>query len=230
MTAILLVTPLRKEFDALAGFFTSEGYKSENFQSKTTAARFPELDITIAAGGGGKASFAVAAQYLIDTCGPFSLFIAAGTAGALDQALKPGDVILGTETVEHDYKSRFGGNEFLQRHISCADSRRAISDVHREQNSFTLRTGPIASGDEDIIEPRRARELRGQTGALCVAWEGAGGARAAKFNGIPFLEIRAITDLADSDTPKAFYENLAAAMINIGRVLLPWLTHRRNGS
>src|SRR5207302_4504673 len=45
--------------------------------------------------------------------------------------------------------------------------------------------------------PARAAELQEATGALCVAWEGAGAARAARFSGLHFLEVRAITDGAN---------------------------------
>jgi nucleoside phosphorylase len=55
----------------------------------------------------------------------------------------------------------------------------------------------IASGDEDIVTIERAAELHTQTGAVAVAWEGAGVARACLFSQIPYLEIRGITDTAD---------------------------------
>jgi len=36
---------------------------------------------------------------------------------------------------------------------------------------------------------------------VCVAWEGSGAARAALFNGIGSVEIRAVTDAADKEAP-----------------------------
>ena len=84
--------------------------------------------------------------------------------------------------------------------------------------------GAIASGDEDIIEPARAREA---TGALCVAWEGAGAARAASFSGLHFLEVRAITDSADAAAAIDFHANLERSMPNLGHLLLKWPLGRR---
>ena len=55
----------------------------------------------------------------------------------------------------------------------------------------------FASGDEDVIELERKKQIQRRTGALVVAWEGAGGARACQFSGIPFMEIRGVTDNAD---------------------------------
>ena len=61
---------------------------------------------------------------------------------------------------------------------------------------------------------------------MCVAWEGAGGAKAAQFNGIPFIEIRAITDSADGEAPDSYRVHLVDAVKNIGRILLPWFRER----
>ena len=60
----------------------------------------------------------------------------------------------------------------------------------------------------------------GGTGlAFAVAWEGAGGARAAEFSGVPYLEIRGISDGADSDAATNFREYLPLAMKNIATVI-----------
>jgi phosphorylase superfamily protein len=121
-----------------------------------------------------------------------------GRRRGLDPALKIGDVVVGVTTVEHDYTLRF-----IQRPLPC---HRAAADLVQElmraadrvAGEFAVRFGPIASGDEDVIDPARAGELHAATGALCVAWEGAGAARAACFSGVPFVEVRALTDAADA--------------------------------
>ncbi len=79
--------------------------------------------------------------------------------------------------------------------------------------------GDVASGDEDIVSVDRARALRAATGAVAVAWEGAGGARACVFSQTPYLEMRGVTDQATVDAPAAFRQNLALAMRNIATVL-----------
>ncbi len=91
-------------------------------------------------------------------------------------------------------------------------------------NQYTLplaqvHCGIIASGDEDIVDSERGQALHLQTGAIAVAWEGVGVARACRFSGIPFLEIRAITDTADHDAPASFETNLRYAMENLGKFL-----------
>jgi nucleoside phosphorylase len=74
---------------------------------------------------------------------------------------------------------------------------RSIDALRRSAQSvsgFQVVFDVIASGDEDVVTSERAQAIRDQTGAACVAWEGSGAARAALFNGIGSLEIRAVTD------------------------------------
>ena len=62
--------------------------------------------------------------------------------------------------------------------------------------------------------------MKALTGGLAVAWEGAGGARAAQKYSIPFVEVRAVTDLADHSAPKDFKANLEVAMAHLTEVLI----------
>ena len=179
MSKTLIVTPQKEEFSALTEYLISEGHAMEELDGKTTSAWFREFALEVSVAGHGKAQFAATTQYLIDSRGPFDLVIAAGAAGALDGDLLPGDVVIATETVEHDYKMRFHGNEPAPRHPCSSEVRLKIERSHPENSSYRLHIGAIASGDEDVVHAERARELNEQTHALCVAWEGAGGARAA---------------------------------------------------
>ena len=74
-----------------------------------------------------------------------------------------------------------------------------------------------------LFATRRAQAVRDQTGAACVAWEGSGAARAALFNGIGSLDIRAVTDAADKEAPQRFDANLPIAMANLASLLRLWL-------
>jgi nucleoside phosphorylase len=84
----------------------------------------------------------------------------------------------------------------------------------------------IASGDEDIVNGARAREIRESTSALCAAWEGSGGARAARLNGVEFLELRGITDAADPSAAQFFHANVADVMGHAVELLSAWAAIR----
>jgi adenosylhomocysteine nucleosidase len=179
--------------------------------------------MALAQGGHGKTQFAVQAQYLIGQFPSVTLLVCVGAAGSLVTDLSVGDLIVGTETVEHDYRQLFATRPLprFRGDVTClALLRRAVTHGLGLRVAFDI----IASGDEDVVTSARAAQIREQTGAVCVAWEGSGGARAASFNGIGSLEIRGITDAADKEAPQDFARNLPIAMGNVFRLLEVLLT------
>lgn len=219
----LVAAPQIEEVEALLHGFRRRGYSSEPVQiGSMECAAVPSLDAVVAAGGHGKAQFAACTQHLIDHSSGAQRLLCVGAAGGLTETLEFGDVVVGTTTVEHDYKLRFVRGP-LPRHQPDEDLLQEFREVtHTHTFPFRLHFGPVASGDEDIVDPQRAQELRAATGALCAAWEGSGGARAASFSDLAFLEVRGITDGADADAASSFQENLARVMSNIANVLVHW--------
>ena len=219
----LVTVPQAKELEPLLGAIGSAGYQTKQVAlGRLECHLFAELGLLFTVGGHGKTQLAVHTQHLIEQMPELRAVICAGAAGALDGQLTLGDVVVGTQTIEHDYKIRFVRRP-LPRHETDAqllrEFRVAADQPGRE---YGVLFGAIASGDEDIIEPVRALELREATGALCVAWEGAGAARAASFSGLQFLEARAITDSADHAAATDFQANLERSMPNLGHLLLKW--------
>lgn len=224
MARVLIALPLPKELRAFAAALAEAGHAAEPVEARGEAVLVPSLGLLLGAAGHGKAQFALTAQHLVERHGPFDALVVAGASGALDPGLRPGDVVVGTETVEHDYRTRFHGEGLPPRHPASVPLIESIRAALPEAAS--VRLGPVASGDEDIIEADRARALHAATGALCVAWEGAGGARVAAFNGIPFAEVRAVTDRADAEAAGSYRVHLPEAVGNVARALLPWLRSR----
>src|SRR5437868_638523 len=64
--------------------------------------------------------------------------------------------------------------------------------------------------------------MEGREGAPGVAWEGAGAARAALFNALPFAEVRVLTDAADEKAPVDFESSLDTVMPHVAQVLARW--------
>jgi len=186
--------------------------------------QFDDLGVTVANGGLGKVQFATQTQHLLDVSPGWDLVICAGAAGSLVDELSTGDIVVATETIEHDIRSKFG-EPLLPRFESAEE---AVKELRNGPASILFRVhfGPIASGDEDVIDADRRREIRQMTGALAVAWEGAGGARACQFSGVPFIEIRGITDQADHRAASHFRENLNTAMRNAAAMITTWLARK----
>ena len=219
---ILIVTPLQEEYDNLCSSLATQGLILENDNvGKLAASQFPELQVTIACGGHGKTQFGIQTQYLLDHA-KFDLVLCAGAAGALASNVRIGDLIVATSTLEHDYNLKFAKRPNPQ-FAGDVNSIEQIKRINLKDKHFKIHYGIMASGDEDVIEVERGRELQKFTNALGVAWEGAGGARACAFNGLPYLELRGATDTANHEAPVIFDENLKIIMAHISLLLTAWL-------
>jgi adenosylhomocysteine nucleosidase len=215
----LLITPLSDEFVPLLNAFHALGCSTVlRTIGNLSVAEIEALGLILAQGGHGKTQFGIQTQHLLDQVADIALVICAGAAGGLAHSVKIGDLVVATATIEHDFNNKFvirpqpsfeGSLPHLQR----------IQALSPLPTSYTIHFGKVASGDEDIIDRARARELEQFTGALAVAWEGAGGARAAAFMKVPYLEIRGLTDIADNDAPVIFDENVKIIMPRIAALV-----------
>lgn len=221
---MLVIIPTQLERDALERYFTVEHIPSETqIIGKLSVTYYASLTITVATGGLGKTQFAVHTQHLIDA-GNWDLVICAGAAGSLVDHLAVGDVIIATETVEHDIRKiggqpspRFGSSE------KVVELYRTIAEAVRP---FAVHFAPIASGDEDVASAERRKDIHARTMARAVAWEGAGAARACRFSNVPFIEIRSVTDSADHPGVVAdFKKNVNLAMGNIAVMVIALAKH-----
>ncbi len=151
---ILTVIPTQVELDLFLQGCHALGYLVEaSATGKLTTAYLTALNITAAIGGLGKAQFAVQTQHLIDLA-HWDLVVCAGAAGALAEGLSTGDVVIATETVEHDIRNLFGVP-----HLPRFSGSKEILDRCRQAFQTVpigrVHFGPIASGDEDIADRKR---------------------------------------------------------------------------
>lgn len=216
--AVLALIPTSFEHDCVVAACLAGGAaRAEAAVGPLTLTWLPELGLAIAPGGLGKAQFAVQTQFLLGRQ-RWDLVICAGAAGALADELRVGDVVVGSETVEHDINNRFGP-PLLPRFPGPSAVLAWCGEALRQAGGAWVHIGPIASGDEDVVDPERRVSIRARTGALAVAWEGAGGARACAFSGVPFLEVRGITDGADHAAAASFRANTPAVMGRVATVI-----------
>jgi adenosylhomocysteine nucleosidase len=216
---ILTVVPTKVEFASFVTAGREHGYPVEVITTgRLPVTHFAMLDLAVASGGLGKVQFAVQTQHLIDT-GQWDAVICAGACGALVTDLAVGDVVISTETVEHDIRNKFSKAP-LPRFSGSAEM---IERCHRALKigpEFKVHYGPIASGDEDVMDAERRADIQARTAAVAVAWEGAGGARACQFSGLPFIEIRGVTDSAGGTAADEFRQNMQLALKNVAKVVI----------
>jgi adenosylhomocysteine nucleosidase len=219
---ILVIIPTRKEFDFFLKACTDEKIRSEDSKiGRLPVVKLPDLDITLAVGGLGKVQFAVHAQHLLDSSPGWDLVVCAGAAGSIKDGLSIGDVVVSTETVEHDIDNKVGP-PIIPRFNSEESKIAEFKSITPVSDLFQVHFGPIASGDEDVMDSERRSILHDLTGGIAVAWEGAGGARACRFNDTPFIEIRGITDNACGNAVSDYWANLERVMGNVANLIISW--------
>jgi adenosylhomocysteine nucleosidase len=222
----LIMVPLQEEMALFRQACTARELAiADGTVGRLVAMRVPELGLTVVPGGLGKVRFAIQTQHVLEVSRTWEVVICAGAAGALVDGLAVGDVVVATETVEHDIDNRFGP-PLLPRFRGAATMIESLRGVRLPRNAFTVHFGPIASGDEDVVAVERQAALRRRTGALAVAWEGAGGARACQFSAAPFVEMRGVTDGANSRAAADFRAHLATEMRNVATMIVTWLLER----
>ena len=197
--------------------------------------------IVTARSGAGKVNAAIAATLLIDHFSP-SAVIFTGTAGAVDPALNPGDVVIATAIGYHDFgdvttngfirsatfntssgqpdPAFFPADSFLLAaarraavSIKLASPGEAATPVH-------IREGLIVTGDAFVANPGTREDLRRQLNASAVEMEGAAVAQVCARSGVPFIAIRSITDHADGAAPGSYRQFLPMASRNAAELAL----------
>ena len=218
--AMLVVAPIPQEFDVLTAAFGERwGAHQERDTGRTVVREYPAAAVALAQGGFGKAQFAATTQHLLDHLREVDLVVCAGVAGALTEAVRLGDVVIGTATLEHDFHSVILGGAPPRFEGSATHIDELARNDEIASGPFRVHFAPIASGDEGIIDARRRAEVHARTEALAVAYEGAGGARAAAFSQVPYLEVRGISDMANDDFLEHFEANLPSAMANVASIV-----------
>lgn len=224
----LIIIPTKMELDSFIKEYNNKGMCRESVTLGILELNeFTELGTGVTLGGFGKVQFAVQTQYCIDRLNGLKRVLCVGASGGLKNVLNIGDVVIATETVEHDVRKH--GRSMVPKFLSDESILKQFKTLAERKRDFTIHFGPIASGDEDIMSELRKNELIDQTGAIAVAWEGAGAARACRFNDLPFTEVRGICDSADQNAEKEFFTNLELVMSHLAEVTIDWLLNENHG-
>lgn len=167
--------------------------------------------VALAESGVGKVNGALAATILLDRFGCRGL-VFSGVAGGLDPALAVGDLVIATHVVQHDYGALLKGElevyragalpfpeyrgdlAFAADALLIAGAREALSG-HGAVHFGTVLTGDIylgcAATRERLFASFAGRAVDMESGAV---------AQVAEAFGVPWLVIRALSDLAGEDS------------------------------
>ncbi len=179
-------------------------------------------NVVIAQCGMGKVNAGICAQMMITEFN-VKYVINSGTAGALDDRLEIGDIVISTDAVQHDFDvSPLNPSEYDKGEIPYtgkysfeADSGlielavRAAAECAPEVN---MMQGRICTGDQFINSDEQKNAITSQFGGLCCEMEGGAIAQVCYLNDTPFVIIRAMADKADGTLPPDYseFEKMAA--------------------
>lgn len=178
-----------------------------------------EKNVVVVKCGVGKVNAAMCTQAMIDL---FSVdaIINTGIAGSLDAGIDIGDIVLATDTVEHDMDVAALGYEpgvipDTETSVFATDMELLdIAQVAAKVAKLDVKvfTGRVVSGDQFISSREKKEWLVSKFGGRCAEMEGASIGHVAALNRVPYLVVRAISDKAD-DSAQMDYPAFAAKAI-----------------
>jgi adenosylhomocysteine nucleosidase len=190
-------------------------------------------DVTLLCCGIGKVNAAVGCSVLIQQFKP-DCVINTGSAGGIKADLKVGDAIVSNGLVYHDvdvtafnyapgqipHQPQIFSVE--EKHIKLAED--AIDELKNEKilpASFNHCRGLIGSGDIFMHEPEKIERVRRVfPDVAAVEMEGAAIAHCCSLFSVPVLVIRALSDVAGTESPVSFNEFIPVASKHSSQIVI----------
>ncbi|MHC6526408.1 5'-methylthioadenosine/S-adenosylhomocysteine nucleosidase [Vibrio proteolyticus] len=175
------------------------------------------VEVVVLQSGIGKVAAAVGTTILLDQFQP-DVVINTGSAGGFDSSLNLGDVVISSEVRHHDADvTAFGyemGQMAGQPAAFQADAQLmniAERALEQMEDKHAVR-GLICTGDEFVCTAQRQAFIRQHfPTVIAVEMEASAIAQTCHQFGVPFVVVRAISDVADKESPMSFEEFLPLA-------------------
>lgn len=167
--------------------------------------------------GVGKVNAARTTQILVDKF-DVEYIINLGSAGAVNDNLNIGDIVIGKKLVQHDFDVTAFGREkgYIPETGKVFESSMDLVNCCKniKIDNIKITIGTIASGDTFCTEIKMKEKIRDEFECDCVEMEGAAVAQVCHLNRIPFIVIRSISDIPNGKNEIDFKEYLKLASKN----------------
>lgn len=174
-------------------------------------------EVVLVRSGIGKVNAAIATTLLLEMYKP-DVVLNTGSAGGFSEKLDVGSVVISDEVCHHDVDvTAFGyvhGQVPQLPPTFTADERliQLAKEAVETIGAHTYGTGLIASSDSFMSDPARVEQVRQLFPDMIAAeMEAAAVAQVCYQFGIPFVVIRALSDIAGKEAPMSFDEFLPIA-------------------
>lgn len=211
MNKLAIMGAMQEEIEPLLSYF-GEVKVTEYAKNKYYEVNYNGLDIVIAYSKIGKVFSTLTATTMIEKFGCDTLLFS-GVAGAINEELKIGDLIVAKKLAQHDLDiTAFGhphgyvpgGAVFIQ---TDEDLRKIALNVAAEKK-LNIMEGVIATGDQFVADEEVKEFVHKTFEADALEMEGGSVAVVCDALEVPFLILRAISDTADTDAGFNFDEFL----------------------
>lgn len=176
--------------------------------------------------GIGKVNAAMSTSILLVKYKP-DYVINTGSAGGFHPQLNVGDIVISDEVRHHDVDVTAFGYEYGQvpqlppAFEANGELVQIAQKAAAEIDEIQVVTGLIATGDSFMSDPKRVEAIKDKFVNLqAVEMEAAAIAQVAYQFGIPFVIIRALSDIAGKESDLSFEQFLEKAAINSATLVL----------
>lgn len=184
--------------------------------------------IALLQSGIGKVSAAMGTTLLIQLTQP-DIIINTGSAGGLNPTLNVGDILISTEVRHHDVDVTAFGYEIGQLPQNPAafkpnEQLVELAQKEAKKAGFNVVSGLICSGDAFINGNEKINEIRQNfPNVAAVEMEAAAIAQVCHGFNVPFVIVRAVSDVADKKSHLSFEEFLPLAAEKSSAIVLAML-------
>ncbi len=224
-----IITAMQEEFDEIEKIM-QEKQKNEILGVNFIEGKIENKECILVQCGVGKVNAARTTQIMVDNFEIESIFNL-GSAGAINNELNIGDVIIGKNVYQHDFDiTAFNHNKGyvpgIGDKIECDKNlvnkfENIIKNI--KEKKYQIKIGTVATGDIFLTEEWMKNKIRIKFDADIVDMECGAIAQVAYLDNIPFVVVRSISDVPNGDNAHTFDENLKLASERASEILKEYL-------
>lgn len=177
--------------------------KLENPEEKTisgfrfVSGKYKDKELIVSESSIGKVNSALSTQNMINEYDP-DFIINTGIAGGLDERLDVLSIVISEKLTFHDLDHEIMKDFFPFTEYFYADKKAVkLAEKILEDLGIHGISGTIVTGDLFVEDSKKKKQLKEDFDGLCTEMEGAAIANTCFINDVPFIVLRAISDMAD---------------------------------
>lgn len=211
--SVVLQAAMGTEFRALCGILEPPVRELEMSGRLVRSGHLGGLPVIVVKGGWGKVMAASSCQAALDLFQP-DLVVDCGTAGALREDLRVGDVFVARSVRDGAMQTEWAARLDAP---SGLDSLLALCRPAVRWHDGTVLTL------EQTVNSRPVRESWAERGFDVVSWEPFGLIKTAAVNSVSALSLRVVSDLADENVVETFHAHRSMFLERLGQAAMELL-------